>query len=300
MYKKAREGIIPNFTGVSDPYEVPENAELVLDTGTLGIQETVDRVIEYMVGAGILSSAAAVSAPEFGSIYDESAADADHHESLVIESGVIENLHVLADGWAGRLQNFMSEIELLQCLHYKTLTIENETFLHSVPITLPVSNEDKERCDGKAALTLRNSEGVELAIIDNPVFYANRKEEICARVFGCMSDKHPKAELILAEGDWCVTGSKLRVLKKIVYGDGLDEYRLTPHQIKDEAKARGADVVYGFQLRNPLHNGHIMLLEKTREDLIAKGYKNPVLLLHPCGGWTKDDDVPLDVRMHQH
>lgn len=31
-----------------------------------------------------------------------------------------------------------------------------------------------------------------------------------------------------------------------------------------------------------------------------KGYKNPVLLLHPLGGWTKDDDVPLKVRIEQH
>lgn len=30
------------------------------------------------------------------------------------------------------------------------------------------------------------------------------------------------------------------------------------------------------------------------------GKKNPVLLLHPLGGWTKEDDVPLDVRMQQH
>lgn len=43
-----------------------------------------------------------------------------------------------------------------------------------------------------------------------------------------------------------------------------------------------------------------MLLNHTRQQLIEKGYKNPVLLLHPCGGWTKDDDVPLDVRMEQH
>ena len=30
------------------------------------------------------------------------------------------------------------------------------------------------------------------------------------------------------------------------------------------------------------------------------GFKNPILLLHPLGGWTKDDDVPLQTRMLQH
>ena len=34
--------------------------------------------------------------------------------------------------------------------------------------------------------------------------------------------------------------------------------------------------------------------------LIARGFKKPVLLLHPLGGWTKQDVVPLAVRMKQH
>ena len=33
---------------------------------------------------------------------------------------------------------------------------------------------------------------------------------------------------------------------------------------------------------------------------MERGYRNPVLLLHPLGGWTKSDDVPLDVRIRQH
>ena len=41
-------------------------------------------------------------------------------------------------------------------------------------------------------------------------------------------------------------------------------------------------------------------MKDTRKFLLEKGYKNPVLLLHPLGGWTKDDDVPLKVRMEQH
>lgn len=34
--------------------------------------------------------------------------------------------------------------------------------------------------------------------------------------------------------------------------------------------------------------------------LEEKGFKKPVLLLHPLGGWTKEDDVPLPTRIKQH
>lgn len=61
-----------------------------------------------------------------------------------------------------------------------------------------------------------------------------------------------------------------------------------------------ADAVFAFQLRNPIHNGHALLMQDTRRKLLERGYKNPTLLLHPLGGWTKDDDVPLPVRMKQH
>ena len=62
----------------------------------------------------------------------------------------------------------------------------------------------------------------------------------------------------------------------------------------------GADAVFAFQLRNPIHNGHALLMRECKQQLEARGYKQPVLLLHPLGGWTKDDDVPLAVRMEQH
>lgn len=61
-----------------------------------------------------------------------------------------------------------------------------------------------------------------------------------------------------------------------------------------------SDAVFAFQLRNPVHNGHALLMQDTRRRLLERGYQNPVLLLHPLGGWTKDDDVPLDWRMKQH
>ena len=58
--------------------------------------------------------------------------------------------------------------------------------------------------------------------------------------------------------------------------------------------------MFAFQLRNPVHNGHALLMKDTKRRLMERGYKKPVLLLHPLGGWTKDDDVPLAWRMRQH
>ena len=55
LYQKARDGEIPEFTGISAPYEAPENPELVLETGSLSIEQSVARIIEYLEKNGYLS-----------------------------------------------------------------------------------------------------------------------------------------------------------------------------------------------------------------------------------------------------
>ena len=46
LYAKARAGEIPNFTGISSPYEIPEAAELVLDTSALTAERLAEQVVE--------------------------------------------------------------------------------------------------------------------------------------------------------------------------------------------------------------------------------------------------------------
>ena len=48
LYKKARSGEIPNFTGVSDPYEAPGSPELVLKTADLTPQEAALSIMDYL------------------------------------------------------------------------------------------------------------------------------------------------------------------------------------------------------------------------------------------------------------
>lgn len=48
LYKKALSGEINNFTGVSAPYEIPENPELSLDTAILSIEQCTDKVLSLL------------------------------------------------------------------------------------------------------------------------------------------------------------------------------------------------------------------------------------------------------------
>jgi adenylylsulfate kinase len=55
LYKKARTGQIPEFTGISAPYEEPDEAELVIDTGRRGIEQSTRLVIEMLRARGVVS-----------------------------------------------------------------------------------------------------------------------------------------------------------------------------------------------------------------------------------------------------
>lgn len=54
LYKKAIAGEIKNFTGVSDPYEAPENPEITAHTSTETVDESAQRILDYLTGRGLI------------------------------------------------------------------------------------------------------------------------------------------------------------------------------------------------------------------------------------------------------
>ena len=54
LYKKARAGQIPEFTGISAPYEEPERAELTLATEGRSVDECADEIIAYLRANGFI------------------------------------------------------------------------------------------------------------------------------------------------------------------------------------------------------------------------------------------------------
>jgi 3'-phosphoadenosine 5'-phosphosulfate synthase len=234
-------------------------------------------------------------------------------------------LQVIGEGWASPLKGFMREGPLLQALHFNSLLIDtwdntnarnlnekqtdwndyttraHERVSLSIPIVLPITGYTKQNIEasGKQSVALMDKDGRVLALLHNPEIYENRKEEIVTRCFGVIDMGHPYIKHIYSGGDWLL-GGEIQLLQRITYNDGLDQYRLTPKEMYAEFEAKNADVVFAFQTRNPTHAGHAFLMNTGRERLQARGYKNPVLWLSPLGGWTKEDDVPLDVRVKQH
>eukprot|EP00252_Welwitschia_mirabilis_P003688 TRINITY_DN13745_c0_g1_i1.p1 TRINITY_DN13745_c0_g1~~TRINITY_DN13745_c0_g1_i1.p1 ORF type:complete len:457 (-),score=80.31 TRINITY_DN13745_c0_g1_i1:264-1634(-) len=210
-------------------------------------------------------------------------------------------VHVVSEGWASPLKGFMRQQEFLQALHFNSLRLHDGSLVNmSIPIVLAIDDLQKDALANHRDAALLDSSGNTVAVVRDIEIYKHNKEERIARTWGTPARGLPYVEEAIANaGDWLL-GGDLEVLQPIKYNDGLDHYRLSPKHLREEFEKRNADAVFAFQLRNPVHNGHALLMTDTRKRLLDMGYKNPILLLHPLGGFTKADDVPLTWRMEQH
>jgi len=339
LYKKVAAGELKGFTGVDDPYEAPEHPELAIKNQEMSVQAAVDIIMRKLVEEGVLVGGPTLPKglpyPDGDEIIDllvpaskvsSLRAEAETLPKALLTDIDVNWLQTVAEGWAAPLKGFMREGTLLQTIHFNSMLVDpfnitgnkasNEVrtdFLNfnrtvppkrvsmSVPIVLPCTAFTKANIEasGKKAVALVNKHGQTMAILRNPEIYANRKEEIVSRIFGVIDNGHPYIAHIYSGGDWLI-GGEIELLERIKYNDGLDQYRLTAPETMKEFEKKGADAVYAFQTRNPTHAGHAYLMKTAGEMLKKKGFKRPILWLSPLGGWTKFDDVPLDVRVKQH
>uniref|UniRef100_A0A034W308 Bifunctional 3'-phosphoadenosine 5'-phosphosulfate synthase n=1 Tax=Bactrocera dorsalis TaxID=27457 RepID=A0A034W308_BACDO len=305
LYKKAREGVIKGFTGITQDYEKPVQPELVINTAGFTIKESTQLVINLLQEEGIIPKSNANSNEIEELFVEPKLKESLLHEAKSLHSIPLTDVdlqwvQVLSEGWAHPLKGFMREDIFLQTLHFNSIATDDATTRknQSVPIVLAVTEDIKNKLDGVSSVAL-TYKGNPVAIMRKPEFYYQRKEERVSRQFGTSHEDHPYIKIIAQGGDYLV-GGDLEVLERIRWNDGLDQYRLTPNELRAKFKEMGADAIFAFQLRNPIHNGHALLMQDTKRQLIERGFKKPVLLLHPLGGWTKDDDVPLPVRIAQH
>jgi adenylylsulfate kinase len=54
LYKKARQGEIPDFTGITSPYEIPDHPEIIIETGQTTIEQSIQQIFAYLKEKKIL------------------------------------------------------------------------------------------------------------------------------------------------------------------------------------------------------------------------------------------------------
>lgn len=212
LYKKARSGAIKGFTGIDSPYETPTKPDLVLKAGSSTVDDCVQELVKLLERNDIVPITVINEVRELFVPSDEVAS---YHEamsvlpSLKISKVDMQWVQVLAEGWASPLKGFMREREYLQTLHFNCLQ-DTDNINQSVPIVLPVMDDDKNRLEGLSSVVLEY-EGKKVAVLSDIEFYLHRKEERCARQFGTVSKNHPYIKMVYASGDWLV-GGELKVL----------------------------------------------------------------------------------------
>mmetsp|Transcript_8886 Transcript_8886/g.16886 ORF Transcript_8886/g.16886 Transcript_8886/m.16886 type:complete len:1043 (+) Transcript_8886:257-3385(+) len=338
VYAKWKSGEIKGLTGLDAPYEKPNNPEIVLRSDKMSLDEEVREIIKALAQAGVLTATEntpkwypTLIPPDGGMAWEApkmstySIAAANDFPKVLLSDIDLQWVQCIGEGWAAPLKGFMREGVLLQTLHYNSMLVDpfdltgDANFAQkqtdyddystklqlgdrvdmSVPIILPITAASKEMIEGKKTITLVAPTGKSVAVLTDPEIYDYRKEEVITRVFGGIDPEHPYIKEMLKSGPYLL-GGEIELLERIRYNDGMDNYRLTPAELRERFVAAGADAVYAFQTRNPTHAGHAYLMQDAGRQLNAMGYKKPLLWLTPLGGWTKSDDMPLDVRINQH
>jgi 3'-phosphoadenosine 5'-phosphosulfate synthase len=277
LYKKAIAGEIANFTGVSDPYEEPLNAEVVCDTSIESLPQSLSRVVAALERLGHLDHEVGETLPDAAEL-SALRAEARTLPRLEVGPRELSDLFMLATGGLSPLATFMGEQD------YQSV-IENGRLAGGQPFTIPIVLR---------AEAAPSSERVALFIGDQPVgildvesAYQTSHEVEAQSVYGTTDDAHPGVRVLKDSGRWALGG---RVVPLAHPTSGFPDYDLTPAQVKAVKHQRGWKTMVGFQTRNPVHRAHEYLQKVALE--IVDG-----LLLHPLVGETKSDDIPASVRM---
>jgi sulfate adenylyltransferase/3'-phosphoadenosine 5'-phosphosulfate synthase len=303
LYKKALAGEIKNFTGVDDPYEAPENAEVVVRTDSESKEESLAKIVSKLEEIGYLPARGAASkktsdgliAPHGGELIDRFVtgeradklrARAADLQSVNLDERTESDVELIAVGAFSPLKGFMTSRDYLRVV--REMRLENG-LPWSVPVTLAVSAEEAEKIAVGREVALRARDGRVVAVLEVADKWSPDKELECTEVYRTSEDKHPGVAYVRSTGPVYI-GGEILVLERPNQPQ-FPAYHRDPKATRALFAQRGWKRIVGFQTRNPIHRAHEYITKTALE--ICDG-----LLIHPLVGATKSDDIPADVRMH--
>jgi sulfate adenylyltransferase/3'-phosphoadenosine 5'-phosphosulfate synthase len=295
LYAKALRGEIPQFTGVSDPYEEPLAAEVVVDTSVETLQESTAKVLHALEGLGYLTPSDGQIAPHGGHLVNQLATPAERAEltqrlfmlpRVALSARALSDLDMLGVGAFSPLRGFLGRADYDSVVERMRLA---NGLPWSIPVTLSASESEAAGFEPGAEVALVDPNGDVRGVLALDEVFERDLEREAELVYRTADPAHPGVNVIQREGK-LLLGGQVTVLERQVLGDAFRAHALDPLDTRRSFAEREWQSVVGFQTRNPVHRAHEYLQKCALE--IADG-----LLLHPLVGETKDDDIPADVRM---
>ncbi|MCX7555173.1 bifunctional sulfate adenylyltransferase/adenylylsulfate kinase [Marinicella sp. S1101] len=197
------------------------------------------------------------------------------------------DIELLLNGSFSPLNGFMNQADYQAVLNDMRLA---DGTLWPMPITLDVDEETMSAAKASGHLTLRDEEGVVLAVLKVEDAWKADKAAESQAVFGSTDIKHPAVNYCMNIAGEYYLGGELLGLQLPTHYD-YRQHRHTPHETRTKFKKLGWSRVVAFQTRNPMHRAHQELTFRAAQRVEAN------LLIHPVVGLTKPGDIDHFTRV---
>lgn len=204
----------------------------------------------------------------------------------------------IADGVLTPLTGFMDEDVFNGVLDTMTIESGSKRYVWGIPLSLPVTDEEKASLavGGKAAMV--DEEGNLLGTIDVSSIFDWDKARYNKGVYGTDRTDHPGARIANDDSRGTLVGGEITAIPRPRH-PVIGKYVLSPLETRARIEERKWEAVVAFQTRNPLHRAHEYALVYGMEELTRSG-KFAGVVLNPLVGETKGDDVDAVTRMRTY
>lgn len=207
---------------------------------------------------------------------------AEENPAIQLDFRQVSDLELIAVGAFSPLTGFMSRAD------YESV-VSRGRLENGLPWTIPVTLAAKDVPSLREGtdVTLRHPDGWIMGTLHlREKFSWNRQRE-ASEVYRTTDRAHPAVAYLYDQGD-VLLGGDVTLLKATE--PLFPQCHRTPSATRALFRERGWKRIVAFQTRNPVHRAHEYIQKCAME--ICDG-----LLLHPIVGFTKDDDIPVAVRM---
>ncbi len=195
------------------------------------------------------------------------------------------DLEMIAIGGFSPLEGFIGEDDYHSVIDRMRLS---DGLPFSIPITLSARKGDADKIGTDGRVVLVSEDGEVCALMEVKEKYRYDKKDRTQKVFKTTDEAHPGVAATYRMKE-VLLGGPITLLNRMKH-DKFNEYRKDPAETRQMFEELGWKTVIAFQTRNPVHRAH-EYLQKCAMEMVDG------LLLHPIVGETREEDIPVEVRM---